>query len=200
MITIFVCLSLLFGFCFYLKKRYGIDILAITLDRHIASWFLIFWIGIGFFLGLDYTETEGCMILSESIFLPKRVLFSTISLGLILASILVNRPSVKFGLCLLELIYWTLKLILFKGGYALGFGGDPLFSVVLYDFIGALIRLLILNKSLSIARNSLLIVIGLSYIIVSVKILCFPMSNYYEYKNSSEEFLKQIPKASQPPF
>lgn len=158
----------------------------------IVSSLLLAWILFGFLFGLDYTVDTGCIPIYEPRFGLKSILFTSISCVLIIASIFIKKRNLTTVLLLIELVSWVAKLLFIKGGYAIGFGGDPSFMIVLYDLLAVFFRLLLLRSILDVKITILTLIIGLSILVIAVKILFFAMPNFYLYKASSDKFLQKM--------
>jgi hypothetical protein len=105
---------------------------------------LIAWITIGFIRQLDYDQECGCMITRSSIFEYERILYSSISLLLVVCALFIKKLRATF--LFTELIIWLLKLYFLKRGYAVGIAGIPSFYIFNYDFISILIRLWLISR------------------------------------------------------
>jgi len=128
---------------------------------------------IGSFLGLYYTDRYGCIVTWEP-FEIKNILFSAISLTLLLLSFFSKKRTIKRAFLLSELLFWILTLFLFKGGYVVGFIGtaDPYISF--YDTVTLALRLIILNSLLRTNINRVYLLIC-TIVIMSLKIYVFPI-------------------------
>lgn len=134
---------------------------------------LIAWIVFGFFAQLDYSDNWGCIVIHQPFWELKNILFSSISIGLILWAFKTENQSLKKLLCFTELMYWIFKLIAFKGGYVFGFGGLPNETIVLYDFIAVLARLFVISQIMNVQRFKLLKITFLAVLILAIKINFF---------------------------
>ena len=190
MVSLIIISGLLISLGYLLNKFTSVNLLEFLEKDRIKYASLLTWIIVGFFFGLDYTIDSGCIPISVPIFGLKSLLFSSISCVLVLASFFIKKRSLKVVSILIELMYWVTKLLFIKGGYATGFGGDPLSTVVTYDLLAVFFRLLLLRTILADKINKPKLIIALSIIIIAVKILFFAMPIYYQYKKSSDEFLE----------
>lgn len=153
----------------YLKNKTGLD----TLFKNTAFLILliILWTIIGFFSKLDYDQQCGCFISNKSIFEFENILYSSISIILLLFS-LIN-IKVRKSFVIFESVIWLFKLVILKSGYAVGIAGIPNLLIFFYDFIGLLLRILtisVLFKKIKIKTIYILIITG---IILVIKILFF---------------------------
>jgi hypothetical protein len=134
---------------------------------------------VGFIFRLDYTIRAGCLIHDGSIFELRNILFSVISITLVLLSFFSKNRKIKFIFISLELLFWVSKLFLFKGGYSVGIANmvDPIIS--LYDTTTLVLRFFIINSLLKTNIRKLYIFIC-TIIIMSIKIFIFsvPYSFY----------------------
>lgn len=139
---------------------------------------LISLLVIGFFSRLDYSDRFGCIVFAEPIFEFKNILFSTISIILVLLSLLIKKREVKLTLIFCELLFWIFKLSFFKGGYVVGVLGtaDPIIS--LFDTTTLALRLIIINSLLKTSINQIYILIC-TLIVMSMKIHFFPLPHSF---------------------
>lgn len=148
-------------------------------------YFLIGLLIIGFIFRLDYSDRFGCIQFSEPIFEFKNILFSTISIILVLLSFFSKKRTIKLTFISFELLFWLVKLFLFKGGYVVNILGtaDPLIS--LYDTATLALRFFIVNSLLKTNINKIYVLIS-TIIIMSIKIYIFPLpySFYIEVRES----------------
>ena len=106
---------------------------------------LLILLVIGFFGHLDYTDRWGCVIGGESIFDIKNILFSSISVTLILSSFLLRPRILKISIALIELAFWIFKLFYFKGGYVVSIAAVPDPIISFYDSLTLALRLFIIT-------------------------------------------------------
>ncbi|MFZ1530416.1 MAG: hypothetical protein WAT19_16800 [Ferruginibacter sp.] len=106
---------------------------------------LLVLLAAGFILNLENNEQEGCIVPNEPVFNAKNIFYSLISGILFTAAIISKEKERRLRLLTIELAFWLLKFFYWKGGYAVGIGGIPLFTVVLYDSAALSLRLLLLN-------------------------------------------------------
>jgi len=128
----------------------------------------------GFLLKLDYTNRFGCLVGGESIFDPKNILFSSISVSLILSSYLLNNRFLKLSLVTVELLFWIFKLFYFKGGYVVSFGGIPDPAISFFDTLTLSLRLFIIIKLLQVDFKTIYLIL-ITLIIMSIKIFAYPI-------------------------
>ena len=127
---------------------------------------------VGFIFRLDYTIRAGCLIHDGSVFELRNILFSSISITLVLLSLFSKKRTIKLIFISLELLFWVTKLFLFKGGYSVGIANmaDPIIS--LYDTATLALRFFIINSLLKTNIRKPYILIC-TIIIISIKII-FP--------------------------
>jgi len=143
--------------------------------------FLISWITIGFLTRLDNNQDWGCIIQSAPIFGLDNIVFSSISLIIILLSWRVKQKSIKLLFILVETFYFLTKFLFIKGGYVVGITAGPNDFVVLYDYISILVRILIIANLLEKQFRLYLFEI-IAIILISIKVF-FP--HYTEYFTQS---------------
>ena len=143
---------------------------------------------VGFFLRLDYSDRFGCIVGGEAIFELKNILFSAISIALILLSFFSKKKPFKISFISLELLFWTAKLFLFKGGYNVGIGGEADTLISFYDATTLALRVFIINSLLKTNIYQVFILI-FTIIVMSIKIYVFPLpySFYVEEKKLQVE-------------
>jgi len=129
---------------------------------------------IGFLLKLDYTNRFGCLVGGESIFDTKNILFSTISVSLILSSYLLNNRFFKLSMVTVELLFWVFKLFYFKGGYVVSIGGIPDPAISFFDTLTLSLRLFIIIKLLQVDFKTIYLIL-ITLIIMSIKIFAYPI-------------------------
>ncbi len=169
-------------------KNYGVE-----LNEKNGFKFLLGWLIFGFFLRLDYSDNWGCVVGLEPFWELRNVLFSTISIGLIYWAFKTENQNLKKIICLTELTFWISKLIIFKGGYVVGFGGTPDISIVFYDLSSALARLFILSQIIKIQRFKFFKIAIVALLIMGIKIEAFSTPIYMVYEeNQSIEKAKEI--------
>jgi hypothetical protein len=133
---------------------------------------------IGFIFRLDYSDRFGCIVFTEPIFEFKNILFSAISITLVLLSLFFQKRKVKLTLIFCELLFWIFKLSFFKGGYVVNYLGtaDPIIS--LFDTTTLALRLFIINTLLKTSTNQVYILIC-TLIVMSMKIYFFPLPHSF---------------------
>ena len=149
---------------------------------------------IGFFGQLDYTDRWGCIVGGESIFDTKNILFSSISLTLILTSFLFRPRFLKISLVLIELAFWIFKLFYFKGGYVVSIVAAPDPIISFYDSLTLALRLFIISGLLRTNIKMIYILI-FTLTIMAIKVFGFPtqLSMIVEGEKSKQraEFTKE---------
>ena len=127
---------------------------------------------VGFLFRLDNNMEEGCMIQSDNVFEQDNIFLSTTSIVLLTVGVSFQRINERIWFIFLELLFWLLKLFYWKGGYAVGIGGLPDFSVLFFDMIAMCLRLMLLNASLQFKFSNNYILIPL-VIIFYIKLYYF---------------------------
>ena len=145
-----------------------------SISQAINSRLLLGLLIIGFVLNLDYTNRFGCIIGDESILDPRNILFSSISISLILLYLVVKSRILKLYFVLLEFSFWIFKLFYFKGGYAVGVLGSPDIIISFYDHLCLFLRLLIIFKLLKLNCKTIYLVL-FTLAIMIIKIFLFPI-------------------------
>jgi len=142
---------------------------------------------IGFLGQLDYTDRWGCFVGGESIFDTKNILFSSISIILILTSFFLRPRILKIAVILVELAFWILKLFYFKGGYVVSIAAAPDPVISFYDSVTLTLRLFIIVELLRSNIKTIYILIC-TLIIMAIKVFGFPtqLSMIAEEKESLE--------------
>jgi len=145
---------------------------------------LIFTI-IGFLTGMDFTDSWGCVIYPHLFFLTPLSVLTLISITVLyIANKTINSNLVK-KLLIAELIYYVTRLIVFKGGYAVGFGGIPDPIIIIYDAIALGLRIFLLKKIFSSNSHYAIsagIIIGCLYL----KSTFFAIPPYYFYQEKRD--------------
>lgn len=155
---------------------------------------LLILLVIGFFGHLDYTDRWGCVIGGESIFDIKNILFSSISVTLILSSFLLRPRILKISIALIELAFWIFKLFYFKGGYVVSIAAVPDPIISFYDSLTLALRLFIITGLMRTNIKTIYILVC-TLTIMAIKVFGFPtqMSMLVEEKKSLEraQFTKE---------
>jgi hypothetical protein len=126
---------------------------------HYCYFLLIAWTIIGFFFRWDNNMQVGCNIQSDNILGQDNIFFSATSIILLTLGVSFQRNNERIWFLFFELLYWLLKLFYWKGGYGVGIGGIPIFTVVFFDMIALFLRIMLLNATLEFkfANNYILI-------------------------------------------
>jgi len=170
-----IFLILIVTIWFFSKKNERFFLWKEKLIRQPFNYYLLIGLLIvGFFFRLDYSERYGDIVFPEPILTTKNILFSFISLLLVLLSFFSKKRIIKLSLISLELLFWLFKLSFYKGGYLVGFveGADPLIS--LYDTTTFVLRLFIMSSLMKIKISQIYILIC-TLIVMMLKIHIFPM-------------------------
>jgi hypothetical protein len=131
--------------------------------------FVILWTTIGFITKLDNNQRCGDIIYSTSILDFENILYSLISIFLLLSSL--SRRNVIKVLFIIETIYWLIKLILLKSGYSTGWG--PNLEVFSYDYIALLLRIWVISRLFNKLNIKVYILPIFSGILITIKTLFF---------------------------
>jgi hypothetical protein len=70
-----------------------------------------------------------------------------------------------------ELLYWIFKLMVIKGGYAVGIGGVPDSDVLLFDSVALTLRLLLIHSKQNIGLTRKIYLLPISFLIMTLKLL-----------------------------
>lgn len=187
--TLLIVSIFIIGIGFLIKWITKYREFGIRLNENTGFKFLLGWIIFGFVARLDYSDAWGCIIGLEPILEPKNILFSTISFALIFRAFRAGNMKLKKTLLGIELLYWIAKLIIFKGGYVVGYGGIPDFTIVFYDLVAILARLFILSQILKVNQFKFAKIGMTALLVLGIKISIFatPMSMIYEERKAFEE-------------
>lgn len=142
---------------------------------------------VGFFGQLDYTDRWGCIVGGESIFDTKNILFSSISIILILTSFLFKHRILKISLLVIELAFWIFKLFYFKGGYVVSIIAAPDPIISFYDSLTLALRFFIITELLRTNIKTIYILIC-TLTINAIKVFGYPtqLSMIVEGKKSKQ--------------
>lgn len=177
-------LLVILGTGFFLFKVNKIEkFKRIFISQKILFAFLILWTLFGFFSQQDFIENCGCFVYSRDIFSPGYVIFSSITLTILLIGVFTKNKTFRIVLVSIELTYWIFKLFILKSGYI---GGLGLMVFKYYDFYGLLGRLLLLNSLLGrkLRAQVMSLVAGVLIIIKMLVIPCNENDIYESYMNS----------------
>lgn len=174
---IFLLLITIHALIYYFQRKKSITIIY---NKHFYNYNLIWisllgWTIIGFFKNLDFTEQWGCIVFEEPVFRKMNIIFSSISVILLISVILFRNRNIKFYIHLTETFYWIGKLFLFKGGYATGLVGTPIEINVLYDFVAIFLRLLAIRNLKFQTRTIKVSTIALSIIFLKMSFFNAPI-------------------------
>lgn len=84
-----------------------------------------------------------------------------------------------------ELVFYLIRLIVLKGGYAVGFGGVPNPIVVVYDALGIIIRIILIQKT-SGHTIKFAPILFFSIATVFIKNAYYPIPPYYYYQQNRD--------------
>ncbi len=187
--TLIICSILLFTVLFLFHKKIGKNNKWFPINDNNIFKLLLALTLIGFLFRLDYTQAGGCIVFHEPILENQNILYSSISFILLLSGLLSNRKSIKIFLLSTETIYWIAKLMIVKGGYAIGFGGATDGLIVLFDLGSIVLRLYLIFSLLSIKRFKYIKVGIIAMLVMFIKISFFklPYIEVYRYKHAREK-------------
>lgn len=189
MTVLFIPLIVIGGVAFFLFKapRNG-KIIGYLRNQKALFGFLLLWTLLGFFTQQDFTERCDCLIHSRGVFSLDYIGFSAISLILIILGFFIKSKFARIGLLSLELVYWIFKLYALKSGYI---GGLGILIFKYYDFIGLLVRLLILNSLFGNKIKEFVFVL-LAGLIILLKMLEFPCNDNFIYDDFLNPYYNQL--------
>ena len=173
---------LLIGIGFLIKQLSKYIDFGIKLNQNTAFKFLLGWIVFGYILGLNYAGDFGCIVGYDPILEPKKTLFFVISFGLIFLAFITKNIKFKKIFLAIELSFWILKLMIFKGGYSSGFSGVPIIDIVFYDLVAIIVRGFILSELLRIKQFRLVKIGIIALLILGIKISIFEYPIYMNYR------------------
>lgn len=167
-LMIFYAIITVIALVWTMSKWKSVRLLSSPLAIYIA---LMLWTLAGFVFVLDNSMSFGCIAGSGSnrVLNSQNIGYSSISL--LLLSVGYFLPGKNAWIILFfELLYWLIKLLFIKGGYAVGLGGVPDLSVVFFDSVALTLRLLFIYTRQNYISFHQLFLIGISFILITVKI------------------------------
>jgi hypothetical protein len=189
MTVLFIPIIVIGGVAYFLFKapRNG-KIIGYLRNQKVLFGFLLLWTLLGFFTQQDFTERCDCLIHSRGIFSLDYIVFSVISIILISIGFFVKNKFARVALLSLELAYWIFKLFILKSGYV---GGLGIMIFKYYDFIGLLLRFLILNSlfGYKIKEYGFVLLAGL---IIAIKMLGIPCNDNFIYDDFLNPYYNQL--------
>ena len=114
---------------------------------------LILWTLAGFVFTTDNNTQWGCVD-DNATFSFHNISLTALSLAFISFGYLYRKEEAGRWLIVTEAVFWTYKLFFMKGGYVVGLGGGMPFSMVLFDFAGLTLRLLLIKYFFSLPYQS----------------------------------------------
>lgn len=132
---------------------------------------LILWTLFGFVFVLDNSTAWGCLSGTEETFSFENIVYSGLSVLFITIGFI---SSARKGLIILfgELIFWTIKLMAPKGGYAIGLGGTPDEIIVMFDSVALILRLLLIQSRIDfVLTKKAYLLLPVSFLLMTLKIL-----------------------------
>ncbi len=155
---------------------------SIELNLYNAYRFLLGWVIVGYILAFDYSPFIGYVNGLEFWLDVKKILFSTVSFGLIYWAFKTEKEKLKLGLGLIELGFWILKLMIYKEivtrGYAAGYSS----FITMYDLIALAVRLYIVSELFKISKFRYVSIAVIALLVVSIKISAFSIPPYALYQ------------------
>ena len=160
---------------FFLAKRVGwiSDWYKRIISEPYNYYALLTLLVIGFFGQLDYTDRWGGIVGGELVFNTRNILFSSISIILILTSFLLKLRVFKFSSVVIELAFWIFKLFYFKGGYVVSIAAAPDPIISFYDSLTLAMRLFIITGLLRTNIKTIYI-LTCTLTIMVIKVFGFP--------------------------
>ena len=111
-----------------------------TILYHLTFYSLVAATVIGFFFDLDNNQNSGCIISDDSIFATKNAMYSITSLALLIIAYLTRQRKYQLLIFSSEFMFWLVKFLFLKGGYSVGYIGEPMQSIVLFDSVALALR------------------------------------------------------------
>ncbi len=139
-----IILLLLVRLAARLKKKYSVAQKATSTTA--AFCYVIGIILFGFTFWLDNNLQFGCITFYLPVFSSHNLLYSGVSLAIIILAYFVNNKTAKLILLSGELLFWIYKLFLLKGGYSVGISSGISLEILFFDCSALLFRLILLNK------------------------------------------------------
>jgi hypothetical protein len=131
---------------------------------------LILWTLFGFVFMLDNSMAWGCLSGLEETLSIRNITYSGLSILLITTGFFMHN---KKGLAILfgELVYWTFKLMIAKGGYAVGLGGTPDENILMFDAVALTLRLLLIQSRCDFGLTRKIYLLPVSFVVMTLKLL-----------------------------
>lgn len=140
---------------------------------------LLSWIVLGYLLHIDFTQMWGCLAFDFAGITKFKIAIISTSVFLFTFSLLIQERKKRASVVMIELITWFTLLLILKGGYALGYAGVAKDDILIYDFIGLLLRLCLLSELAALEKvltNNWvrrLAVILITFLVIYVKVNFF---------------------------
>lgn len=132
---------------------------------------LMLWTLFGFIFVLDNSTNSGCLTGTEETFSFANVVYSGLSVAFITIGFF-SRDQKGLIILLGELSYWIIKLMAAKGGYAIGLGGTPDETIVLFDSVALTLRLLLIQSRIDfVVPRKAYVLVTASFLVMTVKML-----------------------------
>jgi hypothetical protein len=131
---------------------------------------LILWTLLGFVFVLDNSMAWGFLSGQRETLSIENITYSGLSVLFITLGFF--SPD-KRGLIILfgELIYWTIKLMIAKGGYIVGIGGTPDENILIFDSVAITLRLLLIQTRFDFGLTRKVYLLPLAFLLMTVEIL-----------------------------
>jgi hypothetical protein len=155
-------------------------------DYNLMVVILIAWILFGFFFNLDYNDRWGCIVTRQAIFSKYNIVFSLTALILTIIARKSSKTMIKKSIHIVELTFWITRLMIFKGGYAVGYAASPAEMIVTYDFLALLLRLIVIRNTGIKIRSLYLSTITLCVILIKIFVFPTQQTINWEYEESLE--------------
>lgn len=143
--------------------------------------FLMGMVILGSFFDLENSIQGGCIV-GLSLFAPGNWIFLFFSVAMFIGILKSNSQKKAIFLCLIELIVWILKVLIYKGRYIFGFAGGPSFVHIGYDSLALYLRMELLRRLLVKNTHYRYFAIAITTLLIIVKINFFALPPYTEYR------------------
>ena len=110
-----------------------------------------------------------------------RISFLTTTTLAYTSCIFVKQRKLQIIITVLETLLWLSILLILKGGYAVGFGGAPDNTILLFDYLSLAVRLYLIFILLNVSKiwqfefPKSTLALGFAFLILSIKVDFFAM-------------------------
>ena len=181
---------------FLLSILHGFFLIYSTSNQY-EAWFdskrmlflLLLWSIFGLLLGLEQTSAWGCVISPLDLFTTKNILLSGISIGFLFLAFQTKNVGRQIFLGIAECLFWVGKLLLFKGGYAVGITASADLFVLGYDTLSLYTSLFVIGLGVQKQGFSLWKIAAAVQVVMAVKVIFFatPATLVYEQRWEMEK-------------